>query len=125
MSCSISARRASICAERLRPCRRAIDGVAGLDLHRIVLAPAYRLVVSMKTRSSRVNRSRRCANSRSSITSLRQRGAKRRAAVLLLLRQFLAEPRHRAIEMVQVEPGNAVDRIVLAPALGGTVGAAH
>src|SRR5207253_8843686 len=50
---------------------------------------------------------------------------KRRAAVLLLLRQFLAQPRHRAIEMVQVESGNAVDRIVVLPALGGTVGAAH
>jgi hypothetical protein len=35
----------------------------------------YRLVVSRNTKSSRVSRSRRCANSCSSTTSLRQRGA--------------------------------------------------
>src|SRR5271157_3540246 len=48
----------------------------------------------------------------------------RRAAVLLLLRQLLARPRHRPIEMMQIEPLDAGDGVVLAPAIGGAVGAA-
>ena len=49
----------------------------------------------------------------------------RRAAVLLLLRQLLAQPRHRPIEMMQIEPLDAGDRVILTPAIGGAVGAAH
>ena len=49
----------------------------------------------------------------------------RRAAVLLLLRQLLAQPRHRPIEMMQIEPLDADDGVILAPAIGGAVGAAH
>jgi hypothetical protein len=54
-----------------------------------------------------------------------QARSKRRAAVLLLFRQLLAQPRHRPIKMMQVEPLNAGDGVVLAPAIGGAVGAAH
>ena len=50
---------------------------------------------------------------------------KRRAASLLLLRQLLAQPCHRAIKMMQIEPRDAGDGIILAPAIGGAVGAAH
>src|SRR5262245_4460160 len=49
----------------------------------------------------------------------------RRAAVLLLFRQFLAQPRHRPIEMMQIEPRDPGDRVILAPAIRGAVGAAH
>ena len=49
----------------------------------------------------------------------------RRAAILLLLRQFLAQPRHRPIEMMQIEPLDAGDGVILAPAIGGAIGAAH
>jgi hypothetical protein len=50
---------------------------------------------------------------------------KRRAAILLFLRQFLAQPSHRPIEMMQIEPRNAGDGVVLAPAIGRAIGAAH
>jgi hypothetical protein len=49
----------------------------------------------------------------------------RRAAVLLLLRQLLAQPRHRSIEMMQIEPLGTGDGVILAPAIRGAVGAAH
>ena len=49
----------------------------------------------------------------------------RRAAVLLFLRQLLAEPRHRPIEMMQIKPRDADDGVILAPAIRGAVGAAH
>jgi hypothetical protein len=49
----------------------------------------------------------------------------RRAAVLFLFRQFLAQPGHRPIEMMQIEPLNACDGVVLAPAISGAVGATH
>ena len=49
---------------------------------------------------------------------------KRCRAVLLVFRQFLAQPRHRAIEMMQFDPVDAVDAIILAPAIGGAVRAA-
>ena len=49
---------------------------------------------------------------------------KRRRRVLLVLGQFLAEPRHRAIKMMQLDPVDAVDAVVLAPAVGGAVRAA-
>src|SRR6516225_2099253 len=70
----------------------------------------------MNTRSSRVSRSRRWANSRSS-TMLHAARGERRAAILLLLRQFLAQPGHRPIEMMQIEPLNADDGVVLASAI--------
>src|SRR5271166_2622371 len=49
---------------------------------------------------------------------------KRRRGVLLVLGQFLAQPRHRAIEMMQLDPVDAVDAVVLAPAVGGAIRAA-
>ena len=49
----------------------------------------------------------------------------RAAAILLLRRQLVPQPRHRPIEMVQIEPLDAGDRIVLAPAIRGPIGAAH
>ena len=49
---------------------------------------------------------------------------KRRRAVLLVFGKLLAEPRHGAIEMMQFEPVDAVDAIILAPAVGGAVRAA-
>src|SRR6516225_7166113 len=78
----------------------------------------------MNTRSSRVSRSRRWANSRSS-TMLHAARGERRAAILLLLRQFLAQPGHRPIGMMQIEPLNADDGVVLASAIARAVGAAH
>ena len=44
-------------------------------------------------------------------------GRKRRAAVLILRRQFLPEPCHRAIEVMQVEPIDPDDPIIFAPAI--------
>src|SRR5262249_11724811 len=41
----------------------------------------------------------------------------RRATILLLLRQFLAQPGHRPIEMMQIEPLNAGDGVVLLVAI--------
>ena len=55
---------------------------------------------------------------------LQAAGGKRRAAILLLLRQLLAQPRHRPIEMMQIKPVDAADGIILPPAIGGAVGAA-
>src|SRR5262245_47715749 len=49
----------------------------------------------------------------------------RAAAILLLRRQLVPQPRHRPIEMVQIEPLDAGDRIVLAPAIRGPIGAAQ
>ena len=49
---------------------------------------------------------------------------KRRRGVLLVFGQLLAQPRHGAIEMMQLDLVDAVDAIILAPAVGGTVGAA-
>jgi hypothetical protein len=54
---------------------------------------------------------------------LTQRGAN--AAILILRRQFLAEPRHCPIELMQVEPVDAGDAVVVrAPAIRRAVGAA-
>ncbi len=50
--------------------------------------------------------------------------SERRAAVLLLRRQLLAEPGHRAIKVMQREPLKAADLVVLAPAIRRAVGAA-
>src|SRR5208337_882836 len=47
-----------------------------------------------------------------------------RRAILLVLGEFLAEPRHGAVEMMQFEPLDAVDAIILAPAVGGAIRAA-
>src|SRR5574337_553130 len=49
---------------------------------------------------------------------------KRRRAVLLILGKLLAQPRHRAVEMMQLDSVDAVDAVILAPAVGGAVGAA-
>ena len=49
----------------------------------------------------------------------------RRAAILLLFRQFLAQPGHRPIEMMQIKPLDAGDRVILAPTIRGAIGAAH
>src|SRR5262249_26644245 len=51
-------------------------------------------------------------------------GRKRRAAVLILRGQFLPEPCHGAIEVMQVEPLDPGDPIVFAPAICRAVGAA-
>jgi len=45
----------------------------------------------------------------------------RRARVLLHLRQCLAEPGHRPVEMVQLQRLDAGDPVVLAPAIGGQI----
>src|SRR5215468_249889 len=45
------------------------------------------------------------------------------SAVLLLRGQFLAQPCHRPIEMMQIKPRDARNRIVLAPAIRRPVGA--
>ena len=50
----------------------------------------------------------------SSNTSFHAARGKRRAAVLLLLRQLLGQPSHRPIEMMQIEPLNAGDGVILA-----------
>jgi hypothetical protein len=59
----------------------------------------YRLVVS-----SRVSRSRRCANSCSSTPSLRQRGANGVRPSCSCSGSSSPQPRHRPIEMMQIEP---------------------
>ena len=47
-----------------------------------------------------------------------------RAAVLILRRQLFAKPRHGAIEVMQIEPVDAGDPIILAPAVRRAIGAA-
>ncbi len=47
-----------------------------------------------------------------------------RRGVLLVLGKLLAQPRHRAVEMMQLDPVDAGDAVVLAPAVGGMVRAA-
>ena len=49
---------------------------------------------------------------------------KRGRGVLLIFGKLLPEPRHGAVKMMQLEPLDAVDAIVLAPAVGGVVRAA-
>src|SRR5208337_4465233 len=49
---------------------------------------------------------------------------KRRRGVLPVFGKLLAEPRHRAIEMMQFEPVDPFDAIILSPAVGGAVRAA-
>jgi hypothetical protein len=49
---------------------------------------------------------------------------KRRRGILLVFGKLFAEPRHRAIEMMQLEALGAVDAIIFAPAVGGAVRAA-
>ena len=50
---------------------------------------------------------------------------KRRGARLLVFGEFLAEPAHRAVEMMQVEALDALDPVVLPPAIGGAIRAAR
>src|SRR5271169_5156456 len=66
----------------------------------------------MKTAKRSVNRSRRRSNSLSSIRSLTQRGA---SGPIRLLLQFLAQPGHGAVEVMQIEPLGAGDIVVLHP----------
>src|SRR5208283_5124056 len=49
---------------------------------------------------------------------------KRRGGILLIFGKLLAEPRHGAVEMMELEPADRFDAIVLAPAVGGAVRAA-
>jgi hypothetical protein len=49
----------------------------------------------------------------------------RRATVLLLFQQLLPQPGHRPIEMMQIELVDAGDGVILAPAVGRAIGAAH
>src|SRR5208283_1721115 len=46
---------------------------------------------------------------------------KRRGGILLIFGKLLAEPRHGAVEMMELEPADRFDAIVLAPAVGGAV----
>ena len=48
---------------------------------------------------------------------------KRRGPVLLIFRQFLAKPGHRPIEVMQVEALDAVDPVILPPAVRRAIGA--
>src|SRR4051794_6514240 len=75
----------------------------------------------MKTTESSLNRSRRWTNSCSSIRSLTVRGAIGVAPSLLLRRQFLAQPGHRAVEVVQRQAVHAGNAIVGDPLLASTV----
>lgn len=47
-----------------------------------------------------------------------------RGAVLLIFAQFFAQPGHRPIKVMQVEMLNAIDGVILAPAVGRPIGAA-
>src|SRR5271166_4123078 len=47
-----------------------------------------------------------------------------RRAILLVAREFLAEPRHGAIEVMQFELLDPFDAVILAPAVGGAIRAA-
>src|SRR5271166_831232 len=49
----------------------------------------------------------------------------RRAAVLLLFRQLLAQPPHGSIVVMQFELVDAGDGVILTPPIGGAIGAAH
>ena len=49
---------------------------------------------------------------------------KRRCVLLLVFGKLLAEPRHGAIEMMEIKPVDPFDAIILAPAVGGAVRAA-
>jgi hypothetical protein len=71
----------------------------------------------MNTTDSSLNRSRRCSNSRSSMMSLTQRGASVPSAALL------AQPRHRPVEVMELQAVRAGDGVVRHPFLAGPVGA--
>ena len=53
-----------------------------------------------------------------------QRGANGMRPSCSFARQLLAEPGHRAIEVMKIKPLDAGDPVVLAPAIRGAVGAA-
>jgi len=48
-----------------------------------------------------------------------------RGVLLLILSQFLAEPSHRSIKVMQIEPLDALDPIVVPPAVRRAIGAAR
>ena len=74
---------------------------------------------------SSLNRSRRRANSRSSIRSLTQRGANGAASACPASGNSSPEPGHGAVEVVQRQAVDAGDRVVGQPLLAGAVGAGH
>jgi hypothetical protein len=77
----------------------------------------------MNTRSRRVNRSP-VREQPLLHQILDAAGRERRAPALILRRQLLAEPSHRAIEVMQLEPVDAGDPVVFAPAIRRADGAA-
>ena len=77
-------------------------------------------VVSKNTRSRALNRSRRRANSSSSMRSLVRLGEGASGSGVV---ERLAEPAHRAVQMLQLEPRGGVDGLVTAPLKRATVGA--
>ena len=77
-------------------------------------------VVSKNTKSSALKRSRRRANNSSSMRSLTRRGE---GASGLAFPERLAEPAHRAVQMLQLQPFGAVNGLVPAPLKRATVGA--
>ena len=77
-------------------------------------------VVSKNTRSRSVNRSRHRANSASSMRSLVRRGE---GGVGLGFTERLAEPAHRAVQMLEFKRFGGVDGLVAAPLKGASVGA--
>ena len=58
------------------------------------------------------------------MTSFRQRGQGRCARLLVFL-EFFAEPGHGAIEVMQAEALDALDPVILPPAVGGAIRAAR
>jgi hypothetical protein len=78
----------------------------------------------MNTTESSLNRSRRRANSASSIRSFTARGKRRRVRLAAVRGvQLLPEPGHGAIEVVQGQAFHTRDGVVLDPPLAGPVGA--
>src|ERR1700677_1760395 len=78
----------------------------------------------MNTRSSVVKRSppREQLLLHDVLQATRREG---RCACLLVSGEFFAEPAHRAIEVMQVEALDALDPVILPPALGGAIRAAR
>src|SRR5438067_321922 len=74
----------------------------------------------MNATESSLNRSRRSANSCSSMASLMQRGASVRPACSVSASLFAQK-----IEMVALQVRDAIDTVILAPVLAGAVRARH
>src|SRR3954453_366223 len=82
-------------------------------------------VVSMNTTESSLNRSRRLSNRCSSMRSLIARRAQGCDSALLVRGQFLAQPGHGTVEVVQGQPVHAGDGVIGHPLLAGPVRAGH